>query len=259
MYNEIDVTQYNNTFKILFKRFLKEIYSITINDICIRNIFLETLLLLKNNENYSLLSEQICSNIDNIIIQNGYDDILLDYENMVEVYNIDILFNDIIDKFKNYTFIDYKINSTNIKILVQQENEMREIEEETELKKYLPLPQILIRYCFETSIDTTNINFYMLVNEMIDKALTLINSNGDYNLDLAINNMITHTYLTTKLNNVPFTMMNDETTIDVIKTSIFELMEDILMLEQYVLEINRYSFVVKHIVNEKIILIIKKR
>lgn len=259
MNNEIDVTQYFNTFKILFRRFLKEVYEISVEDSNLKCTFLEILIILKNNENYNLLSEQVCSLIDTLILENGHEDVIIDYDDMIEVYNIDVLFNDIIDKFKNYDFIDYKINSTNIKILTKQEKEMREEENETEVKKFLPLPQPLIKYCFDLSIDITNVNFHMLINDMIDKAVNLINTSGDYDLNRSVENMITETYLSTKLNSVPFTMVKDSFTIDIIKSSIFDLMEDIMMLDSYLLEVNRYNFVVKHIINEKIILIIKKR
>lgn len=114
----IDVTNDYTIFKNIFKKFLNNVYNVKVNDEVVKKIFLEVLMLLNKDLNESFLSVNSIDIIRCILLD--YNDIEEDinFEDITENVDIDIVFKNILSKYPNYIFIDYIVYKQHIKILV---------------------------------------------------------------------------------------------------------------------------------------------
>lgn len=136
---------------------------------------------------------------------------------------------------------------------------MRTLEEENEkvFKVFIPLPKELETFIAINNINKNDVNFYMVVNHMIDTGLDLIISNGDLDINKRVNNIIEEVKLARIYNSVPMELENEEC-FNIIRESLYAIMESLLEHTEYH-KPSTYNYIVESIFNNKIIIVIMNK
>ncbi len=115
----LNLTEEYNIFKKMYKDFLKQFYSITIEEEINKKTFIELISYLKNSNGISLSLNECEYIITDVFYSNtDYENIIFDFEDTLYV-NLETFLETFQIKFKQYNFIDYIIyNSSKIKVLV---------------------------------------------------------------------------------------------------------------------------------------------
>ena len=115
----LNLTEEYNIFKKMYKDFLKQFYSITIEEEVYKKTFIELISDLKNSNGITLSLNECEYIITDVFYSNTkYENIIFDFEDTLYV-NLETFLEAFQIKFKQYNFIDYIIyTSSKIKVLV---------------------------------------------------------------------------------------------------------------------------------------------
>lgn len=115
----LNLTEEYNIFKKMYKDFLKQFYSITIEEELHKKTFIELISDLKNSNGITLSLNECEYIITDVFYSNTkYENIIFDFEDTLYV-NLETFLEAFQIKFKQYNFIDYIIyTSSKIKVLV---------------------------------------------------------------------------------------------------------------------------------------------
>lgn len=133
-------------------------------------------------------------------------------------------------------------------------------EEETNLnneKIIIKLPPILETYAVINRIEKLNSNFLHVINTMLDCVIDLIISNGDIDISKKINNIIEEVKLVTISNGLEVNL-DDQEGYDVIKNGIYDIMDEIMVKSDFI-HPSEYNYIVETIVNNNIVIVLRKK
>lgn len=117
----LDLTEEYNIFKKMYKDFLKQFYSITIEEEIYKKTFIELISCLKNSNGITL-SLNDCEYVitDVFYCHTTYENIVFDFEDTLYV-NLETFLETFQNKFKQYSFIDYIVYAFKIKVLCSKD------------------------------------------------------------------------------------------------------------------------------------------
>lgn len=120
-----DLTDEYYEFRKMYKDFLKQVCSISIEEEIHKKIFIELITKLKNSNGYILSLVECEDTITSIFYSyTDYEDIIFDYEDTLYTSLAPFL-ESFQSKYENYNFIDFIVYKTKIKILATKIKNIR--------------------------------------------------------------------------------------------------------------------------------------